>query len=175
MDVVPKINEDGFIDLKLKTEVSSVIDTLITPTGNQIPIVDTSLAETNALIKNGTTLVIGGLRREEKTEVVKRVPFISSIPIVGLLFQKSSNQKDITELLIMITPTIITGEQMISEAGEKLGEPGIKPFQDYESVERIKQEQQSYLPPPPASDFGGMQIKSFKPYKRILTESQKED
>ncbi|MBU1044384.1 MAG: hypothetical protein KJ915_08335 [Candidatus Omnitrophica bacterium] len=175
MDVVPRINEDGFIDLKLKTEVSSVLETLVTPTGNQIPIVDTSLAETTALVKDGATLVIGGLRREEKVQIKQRVPFISSIPIIGLLFQKSSDVKNVTELLIMITPTIISGEALVAAQGDVIGAPGIKSFQDYEQVDRIKEEQESYLPPPPASDFGGMEIKSFKPYQRTLIKDQKED
>ncbi len=167
LDVVPRINEDGFIDLKLKAEVSSVLETLITPTGNQIPIVDTSLAETNALVKDGATLVIGGLRREEKVVAKKRVPFISSIPIIGLLFQKSSDTKNVTELLIMITPTIISGEAMVAAQGDVIGAPGIKSFQDYEEVDKIKKEQETYLPPPPASDFGGMKLKSFKPYHKL--------
>ncbi|MBU1087194.1 MAG: hypothetical protein KKD05_06705 [Candidatus Omnitrophica bacterium] len=175
MDVVPRINEDGFIDLKLKTEVSSVLQTLVTPTGNKIPIVDTSLAETTALVKDGATLVIGGLRREEKVQIKQRVPFISSIPIIGLLFQKSSDVKNVTELLIMITPTIISGEALVAAQGDVIGAPGIKPFQNYEQIDRIKEEQESYLPPPPASDFGGMEIKSFKPYQRTLIKDQKED
>ncbi|MFH1062322.1 MAG: secretin N-terminal domain-containing protein [Candidatus Omnitrophota bacterium] len=175
MDVVPRINEDGFVDLKIKAEVSSVIQTLVTPTGNNIPIVDTSLAETNALIKDGATLVLGGLRREEKSQTKQRVPFLSSIPILGLLFQKTNDTKNVTELLIMITPTIISGEVMVSSDGDMIGDPGIKPAQNYELVDRIKQEQQTYLPPPSASDLGGMEIKSFKPYKRSFIELQKED
>lgn len=174
LDVVPRINEDGFIELKLKTEVSSVVQTLVTPTGNNIPIIDTSLAETTALVKDGATLVIGGLRREEKSKSIKRVPFLSSIPIVGLLFQSSGDNKNVTELLIMITPTVITGEALVSSEGDVIGDPGIKPAQNYEQLDRTKQEQQTYLPPP-SSEFGGMEIKSFKPYRKTWIEDRKED
>ncbi|MFH1460789.1 MAG: secretin N-terminal domain-containing protein [Candidatus Omnitrophota bacterium] len=165
MDVVPTINEDGFISIKLKSEVSSVISVLITPTENQIPIIDTSLAETTVLVKEGATIVIGGLRKEEKTKYVQRVPILSKIPLFGLLFQNKTDGKTITELLIMITPTIITGETLIASESKEVGLPNIKPAQQYEDVERIKKEQETFMPPPPESNFGGMQLKGAKAYK----------
>ncbi|MBI4845187.1 MAG: hypothetical protein HY810_01715 [Candidatus Omnitrophica bacterium] len=166
MDVIPTINEDGFVNLKLKAEVSSVVNVLITPTENKIPIVDTSLAETAVLVKDGATVVIGGLRKEENTEQSSRVPIFSKIPLLGKLFQKSHGSKDVTELLIMITPTIISGEALVMEEGKEIGEANIKPIQKYDELERIKKEQQTYMPPAPEEAFGGMQLKGFRVYNK---------
>lgn len=164
MDVVPTINDDGFVSLKLKTEVSSVIDTLVTPTANQIPIVDTSVAETTVLIKEGATLVIGGLRKEEKTKIEKRVPILSKIPGLGQLFRTKSETDNVTELLIMLTPTIISGEALVNEEGREIGVHNIKPAQDYKAIQEKKEKLKTMTPPEP--EFGGMAIKGLRPYNK---------
>ena len=168
MSVTPKINDDGFVTLQLKTEISSVIDVLITPTENRIPIVDTSLAETTVLIMEGKTIVIGGLRREENTEFVRRIPILSKIPILGKLFQKSETSKGTTELIIMITPTIISGDTIVLDTGTKIGIPNIKAVQEYDDFERTKNDKETFKPVSP--DFGGMELKSFKVYQEIRTK-----
>jgi len=170
LNVTPVINDDGFISMKIKAEISDVISILNTPTGNQIPIVDTSLAETNVLIKEGATIVIGGLRKEEKTKAVQKIPILGDIPILGLLFRKSSDTSETTELLIMVTPKIISGEALVETHGDPVGDPGIKPVKEYEDVDRAKKEMQTYMPPPPEEEFGGMELKSFKPYKRPINK-----
>ncbi|MCK4993741.1 MAG: hypothetical protein KAS13_01675 [Candidatus Omnitrophica bacterium] len=164
MDVIPTINEDGFVSLKLKTEISSVIRTLITPSGNAIPIVDTSVAETTVLVKDGATIVIGGLRKEEKTKIERRVPILSKIPGLGQLFKTKSETDNVTELLIMLTPTIISGEALISEQGREIGVHNIKPAQDYEALSEKKEQLRIMTPVEP--EFGGMVIKGLRPYNR---------
>ena len=133
ISVVPKINEDGFITLKIKTEISSVIDTLITPSNNRIPIIDTSLAETTILVKDGSTVIIGGLRKEQNTSIVRQVPFLGSIPVLGRLFSVSSVDSDRTELVIILTPRLISGEVFIAGAdGRPFGaESRFKETKDY--------------------------------------------
>src|SRR5205085_1907856 len=68
LNVTPTVNEDGFVSMKIKPEVSSVASTLTTPSGNKIPILETSLAETTVMVRDGVSILIGGLRRDEKTE-----------------------------------------------------------------------------------------------------------
>ena len=86
LSLTPKINEEGYITLKIKAEVSTVISELITPTENKIPIIDTSTAETTVMVKDGTPILIGGLRKEEKGLTSKKVPFLGDIPLLGKLF-----------------------------------------------------------------------------------------
>jgi type II secretory pathway component GspD/PulD (secretin) len=164
MEVTPIINEDNFVNLKLKTEVSSVIKTLVTPSDNRIPIVDTSVAETTVLVKEGATLVIGGLRKEETNKTEQRVPVLSKIPVLGQLFKTKSETDNVTELLIMLTPTIISGEALISERGREIGVHDIKPAQEYEDVKDKKEKLKMLVPPEP--EFGGMKLKGLRPYNK---------
>ncbi|MFA6384127.1 MAG: secretin N-terminal domain-containing protein [Candidatus Omnitrophota bacterium] len=133
LSVVPVINDDDFINLKVKAEISEVIDTLVTPTGNQIPIIDSSLAETTVLVKDGGTVIIGGLRKEQKVSSSSQMPFFGSIPILGRLFSQKSNSTENSELLIVLTPRLISGEILVSSAGVKNpGQMGFKGMKEYD-------------------------------------------
>ncbi|MFA5373934.1 MAG: secretin N-terminal domain-containing protein [Candidatus Omnitrophota bacterium] len=143
LSVVPNINDDGFINLKVKAEVSSVIDVLVTPTDNQIPIIDTSLAETTVLVKQGSTVIIGGLRKEQKIESDEGIPYLSKIPFLGRFFSVKSNAHEVAELLIIMTPRIITGEVLVTSAGiDKNEKIGLKSTQDYDDlqVEKLREQ-----------------------------------
>ncbi|MDD5347106.1 MAG: secretin N-terminal domain-containing protein [Candidatus Omnitrophica bacterium] len=151
LSVVPTINEEGFINLKVKAEVNSVVDTLITPTENQIPIIDTSLAETTVLVKEGSTVVIGGLRKDTKIDVVKQTPYLGQIPILGNLFKYKSKEIERSELLLVLTPKIISGEVFVSTAeGKPVGESGLKPVKGYGRLQgeprETKIQEKVYLP-----------------------------
>jgi len=134
LSVTPTINEDGYITMKVKPEISSVVTTLITPTKNQIPIIDTSMTETTVLIKDGTTLIIGGLRKEEKTRTADQFPFLGKIPLLGFFFKTASSKNERTELLVMLTPHIISGESLTTgDEREFSHEPG-KEYRDYQGI-----------------------------------------
>lgn len=131
--VTPTINDDGFIRMKIKPEISSVTDTLITPSGNRIPIIDTSTAETTVLVKDGSTIIIGGLRRDEKSDTTTKMPFFGDIPIFGRFFRDNLKRKDRSELMILITPIIIDGESLvIGDQGRSMTKESGKGYQDYQ-------------------------------------------
>jgi len=129
--VTPEINDDGYVTMKVKAEISSVTSTLVTPTENQIPIIDTSLAETTVMVREGTTIVIGGLRRDEEVENMEQTPFLSKIPLLGKMFKSGNKRVDRTELMILLTPRIITGDVLTTPQGRTVGLPGIKELKDY--------------------------------------------
>lgn len=108
--VTPTIHEDGFITMKIKPEVSSVTSNVTTSNNNTIPIVETSEAETTVIVKDGVTIVIGGLIKEESIKTIKKIPLIGDIPFLGLFFQNKSTLVRNTEIVIFLTPTIITGD-----------------------------------------------------------------
>ncbi|MCD4781529.1 MAG: hypothetical protein K8S27_13425 [Candidatus Omnitrophica bacterium] len=108
--VTPTIHEDDFITMKIKPEISSKVDIITTSNNNTIPIVETSEAETTVTIKNGTGIIIGGLIKEETIEISKQVPVLSQIPVFGLAFKSRSDMTKKTEIIIFLTPQIITGE-----------------------------------------------------------------
>jgi type II secretory pathway component GspD/PulD (secretin) len=166
LSVVPNINEDGFINLKVKAEVSSVIDILVTPTNNKIPIIDTSLAETTVLVKEGSTVIIGGLRKEQKTESSEGIPYLSKIPFLGKFFSVKSNANEVSELLIIMTPKIITGEVLVTSAGlSKTDKVALKSTQDYEDtqVEKLKDQLSNEVFVP--LDEKKLQLKGLKPVR----------
>jgi type II secretory pathway component GspD/PulD (secretin) len=104
--VTPKISEDGFVTIKITPEVSAVTRYV----NNNIPVVETSKVESEIRIKDGTTIVIAGLVKEEKTKETSQVPFLGNIPYLGYLFKKTTTKKINSELVILLTPKIITGE-----------------------------------------------------------------
>lgn len=133
LSVTPTINDDGFITMSIKPEISSVVDTLVTNSGNKIPIVDTSEAETNVMVKDKNSIIIAGLRRDDFVSSDKRVPYLGDIPILGNLFRSRTSGKGRTELLILLTPYIVGGDRFIT------GEPApasesMKSYRDYPTL-----------------------------------------
>jgi general secretion pathway protein D len=120
LKVTPTINEEGFISMKIKPEVSSVSRSLTTAAGNVIPIVDTSSAETTVLVKDGTTLVIAGLMKEEKGATDRKFPVLGDIPLLGALFRSREDRTIKTELIFFLTPTIISGGESVGLKGTEL-------------------------------------------------------
>src|SRR3989338_6409013 len=108
--VTPTIHDDGFVTIKIKPEVSSVTSNLTTSNNNTIPVVETSEAETTVMVKNGVSIVIGGLIKEEKIKSTKKVPFLGDIPVMGFAFRSQDDEVSKTEIVIFLTPTIITGD-----------------------------------------------------------------
>jgi type II secretory pathway component GspD/PulD (secretin) len=110
LKVTPAINKDGFVTMVIKPEVSSVRETITTALGSRVPIVETSEAETSVKVQNGAMVMIAGLMKEEKRDETAGFPFLAKIPFIGALFGNHTDQKKNTELIIFITPHIITGD-----------------------------------------------------------------
>ncbi len=108
--VTPTIHNDDFISMEIRPEVSSVAQFLTTSNNNTIPIVETSEAETRVMVKDGVTIVIGGLIKDEKVESVKKVPVLGDIPVLGHMFRNQDTLKRKTELVIFLTPHLISGD-----------------------------------------------------------------
>ena len=135
LSVTPTINDDGYISLQIKPEISSVVDVLTTPSGNEIPIIDTSLAETTVLVKDSSTIIIGGLRREEETENSEGLPIFSQIPVLGNLFTSKKKTRERSELLVMITPRIVSGDILTNTGDIEMAQPNTKSYREYNSFD----------------------------------------
>lgn len=128
LNVVPSINKDGFVTLKIKPEVSSVRETLTTALESTIPIVETSEAETVVKVKDGTMIMIAGLMKEDKRRDTTGIPLVCRIPLLGALFGSRATLDKKTELIVFLTPHIITGEATVSGTElEKTFPPDILP------------------------------------------------
>jgi len=111
--VTPTIHGDGYITMKIRPEISSAPDSLPTSSGNKIPIVQTSQAETIVMAKDNATIVIGGLIKEQNTKTINKIPFLGDLPLLGLAFRNESKRKEKTEIVIFLTPKIITGDHIL--------------------------------------------------------------
>ncbi|MBN1384578.1 MAG: hypothetical protein JW983_06860 [Elusimicrobia bacterium] len=108
--VTPTIGDDGYVTMKIRPEVSSVDRTLTTAQGNTVPIVRTSETETTVMVKDGVTVVIGGLIEQRKEKRVSGIPLLVHIPILGLPFRRTTYENVKTELSVFLTPRIMTGD-----------------------------------------------------------------
>ncbi|MCX5697209.1 MAG: hypothetical protein NTU54_04480 [Candidatus Omnitrophica bacterium] len=111
LSVMPTIHPDGFITLKIKPEVSSVRETLTTTLGSKVPIVETSEVETVLNVKDGITILLGGLVKEDKRKDTSGLPVLARIPLLGVFFGSRADLKKRTEMVVFITPHIITGNK----------------------------------------------------------------
>jgi type II secretory pathway component GspD/PulD (secretin) len=116
LTVTPRIGSDGFISMKIRPEVSALESTLTTENGSSIPIIRLSEAESSILVKDGTTVVIGGLIEDRAEDINTRVPVLGSIPLVGIPFRGKKKVLSKTELVIFLTPRIETGDTDAVEA-----------------------------------------------------------
>lgn len=108
LDVEPNINPDGYVYLRVAPEISAITGSNV-PIGNGIfaPIFSERSAETTVAVKDGETVVIGGLITTSENESESKVPLLGDIPGVGNLFRTTTRTKTKTELLIALTPTIV--------------------------------------------------------------------
>ncbi|MFC1704606.1 type IV pilus secretin PilQ [Candidatus Omnitrophota bacterium] len=107
LNVTPHINQAGFVTLEIEPEVSDQSGE-VTFEQATIPILTTQETSTRVMIKDGDTLVIAGLIKDKTVETRKKVPVLGDIPLLGLMFQKKELSVEKTDLLIFITPHIIT-------------------------------------------------------------------
>ena len=104
LDVTPRVNPGGLVYLELTQDVSVPSDT-VDITGNRS--VSRREIATEIAVQSGNTIVMGGLIQENQTSSRSGLPFISRIPIIGNAFGQKSRTSDRTELMILITPTVI--------------------------------------------------------------------
>ncbi len=127
LSVTPTINDDQMVTMRLKPEISTVVGK-ITSKGGGIPQVNKTEVETSAIIKDGATIILGGLIKDNKVHTKKGFPVLMDIPWVDKLFSRTSDSLETTEIVIFITPHIIKPDQHYDRiSGE------IKPSKPYET------------------------------------------
>ncbi len=107
LKVTPHITPDNRIILDLTVTQDTRGETVTTPTGPAVAI-DTQEIKTQVLVQNGETVVLGGIFQQISTDDVAKVPVLGDMPIVGGLFKNEVNIEQKRELLIFVTPKIIT-------------------------------------------------------------------
>ncbi len=125
LEVTPRIAKDGLITMTVHPEVSEVLDTAV----QGVPRIGTREASTEVMVRDGETLVIGGLKRHVRTETVRRLPILGSLPIIGALFRSTRTEQSEVELLVFLTPVLVDeslAETSRRQVDVRLGELGVE-------------------------------------------------
>ena len=124
--VTPTINENGDITMELFPEVSEktsdyslTVKQGTTEVPYTVPVIDRRSASTKVIIGNGQTLIIGGLIKDKITKGASKVPLFGDLPFLGYLFKSKKDTQDKTELLIFVSPTIITPGEFVRMAKQE--------------------------------------------------------
>jgi hypothetical protein len=159
LSITPMINEDGYVTMKVKPEISSIVGEIITPSKNVIPILDTSEAETTVIAKDGATIMLGGLGREEKVEDTQGVPILRKIPFIGFLFSQSTKRVIRSELIILITPIIFEGDKLVTPKEHEDEMHGVKPLKKFDVFREETQRDEIFVPL--EEDFTHKEFKAY--------------
>ena len=117
LKVNPQINDDGYITMNIHPEVSAFSASL-----DAGPRITTREADTTVRIKEGETLVIGGLIKQTNEGSKDKVPILGDIPLLGILFSRSEGKKEQTELAVFITPRVLFSREEKMKLGRKKAE-----------------------------------------------------
>jgi pilus assembly protein CpaC len=127
LSFTPTVLGGDLVRIKVKPEVSSLdFANAIVLDGFRIPALTTRRTETEVELRDGQTFAIAGLLNNTLTTSLSKIPGIGDIPILGKLFQSKAHQKNLTELVVMITPVIMKrGATGVSEGLPQIIEPYI--------------------------------------------------
>ncbi len=108
LNVTPRITRSGLVEMYVAPEISTLSgDTVKISETIEAPIIAKRAAETVVMVPDGMTVVIGGLMEDSKTDAVRKVPILGSIPWVGTAFRRTVKSNAKTELLIFLTPHVV--------------------------------------------------------------------
>ncbi len=106
--VTPTITADNRVYLMINVKKDALAAFIDAPGSGKVPQIDTRELNTSVLVDNGQTVVLGGIYEVTKSNSTTKVPGLGDIPGLGLLFRKTSRQNDKAELLIFVTPRILS-------------------------------------------------------------------
>ncbi|MCK5094441.1 MAG: hypothetical protein KAR18_06940, partial [Spirochaetes bacterium] len=116
LKITPHINKSGYITLDIKQEVKKIVEGT---SAFENPSVYNREINSRVTVKNERTIVLGGLIRDDMVTIEQKVPLLGDIPLLGLLFRKRTKQRLRTNLLIFITPHILTADTEIETVTEQ--------------------------------------------------------
>lgn len=121
LNVTPQINPDSRVTLDVSQELSAISGQTV-PISEQLDavIIEKRMAQTRIAIRDGQTIVIGGLMEDRATLTEEKVPILGDLPGVGALFRRTRNEKSKTELLLFLTPEIIRDVEELESIGTRI-------------------------------------------------------
>lgn len=120
LKVRPRINYDGLIILDIHQQVSAASENTLG--GTTSPIISTRELKTKLAVKNGQSIMMGGLIKKGNTNTQSKIPLLGDIPLLGWAFKYEKQSNDKTELLVMITPYVIESDDVLEQYIKKFQE-----------------------------------------------------
>ncbi|MFA0736844.1 MAG: hypothetical protein OGMRLDGQ_003344 [Candidatus Fervidibacter sp.] len=106
LQVTPRVNNAGYITMDIVQTIDDIGGTVV-QAGFTQPIINTRVARTSVMVKDGETVVIGGFMRDRIEEIVTGLPVLKDLPVLGHLFRRTEKAKSRTELMVFLTPRIV--------------------------------------------------------------------
>ena len=103
LNVRPRITKERNVAMEIEVLLSNITAQIL----NDNPIVNRRQTTTAVTIKNNQTIVISGIRKEDDTDVIRKVPLLGDIPLLGALFSSTEKSKSVSELMIFVTPIVV--------------------------------------------------------------------
>ncbi|MFN3467498.1 MAG: type II secretion system protein GspD, partial [Candidatus Brocadiales bacterium] len=120
LDVTPQISPDGFITMNIHPSVTDQVGSTFSRNGDEAPILDIRETDTVIRVKDGETIVMGGLTQDKKNLNENQTPILGKVPVLGHLFKEVNNEKRKVDLVIFLTPTILVGDRVEDMSNEEL-------------------------------------------------------
>lgn len=108
LNVIAQISDDGMIHMSISPSITERTGVATSRLGDQVPIVSVRETDTIVRVREGETIVIAGLMQERSTGEKTKVPVLGDIPLVGGLFRRDDRSKKKVDLVILLTPTVVT-------------------------------------------------------------------
>ncbi len=107
LHTISRISSDGYITMNLHPEVSMIRSWIDTPAGLKLPEISRRFVDSTIRVKDGETIVIGGLIKDEELKATSGIPILKDLPIIGELFKLRTSSKIHSEIMMFITPKIL--------------------------------------------------------------------
>jgi type IV pilus assembly protein PilQ len=121
LTVTPQVSADGFVLMNIAVKSSSVAESATASGSGVIPFDELSReAVSNVLVRDGETIVIGGIMKDSKSSSDSGIPYLKEIPVLGWLFKGVRVQSDFEELMVFITPRIVSAGSANLPSAENL-------------------------------------------------------
>lgn len=131
LDVTPQIDDSGMITMQIHPSISDISKQSVSPDGkSNMPVIDVREVDTIVHVQTGQTIVIAGLIVDKVTETKRSIPFLGDIPGLGTVFTSIIQQKQKTELVILLTPYLLNAKTIdeIAREHEKRLKGSLKSF-----------------------------------------------
>jgi general secretion pathway protein D len=118
LTVKPRVNSSGMVIMEIEQEVSDVSTTTVS--GIDSPTIQQRKISSTVAVQSGETIALGGLIKDKKNQVKSGVPFLNKLPLVGFMFGGTDNESERTELLVLITPRVISSMDDVRQVTKEL-------------------------------------------------------